>query len=137
MIGIANVHHYLRARPLFLSDHAAIDGKINEAFVDAAQPSFGAADSYFHSGLQNVRRVAGADDAGQSQLATDDGAVTGATAAIGDYRRGLFHDRLPRRICHRSYQHVAGFEFSEMIGMLEDMNATLSDLFADRNSRDQ
>src|SRR6266576_3986545 len=97
MIGIANVHHYLGARALFLSDHAAIDSKIDEAFVDAALRAFGAADSYFHSGLQNVRRVAGADDAGQSQLATDDGTVTGATAAIGDYRRGLFHDRLPRR----------------------------------------
>jgi len=36
VIGIANVHHYLRARSLFLSDHAAIDGEIDEAFVDAA-----------------------------------------------------------------------------------------------------
>jgi len=58
--------------------------KIDEAFVDAALRSLGAADSYFHSGLQNVRRVACADDTGQSQLATDDGAVTRATAAIGD-----------------------------------------------------
>jgi hypothetical protein len=41
MIRIADVHHYLSARPLFVADDAAINGEFNPALIDVFVRAFG------------------------------------------------------------------------------------------------
>src|SRR5687767_14518515 len=110
MIRITDIHHYLRSWSLLFSNGTPFDYKINRAFIDISAGAFRTGNCHRISGLQYPGCISGADDTRQAKLAADDGAVTSAPAMLGDYRRGLFHDRLPGGIGHRGDQDVTALE---------------------------
>ena len=72
-----------------------LDLGLDQAVVDAAFVALGARGRHGLAVLEQVGRVAAADHRRNAQFARDDGRVAGASAAIGDDRRGALHDRLP------------------------------------------
>ena len=96
---IGEVEHHLRAgRRQRLRGRASSTSKSARAFVDEALVALGAGDRHLLLVVQHVRRVAGADDRRQAELAADDRRMRGAAAMVGDDRRGALHDRHPVRV---------------------------------------
>ena len=119
-IGIAEIDHDLRARP---ADRRQVDGRDlerNGAGIDVAGIALDAGHGDHGAALEQVRRIARADDGGNAELARDDGGVAGATAAVGDDGGGLLHDRFPVRTGRLGDQHVAGLERREILGIGDD-----------------
>ena len=77
-------------------------------------------------------RVAGADHRRDAELAGDDRRVAGATAAVGDDRRGGLHDRLPVGCGGVGDQHLAGLEFRQLREVLDPLHRARGDPLADR-----
>ena len=77
-------------------------------------------------------RVAGAHHRGDAEFAGDDRRVAGATAAVGDDRRGGLHDRLPVGCGGVGDQYLAGLEFRQVREVLDPFHRTRGDPFADR-----
>ena len=84
----------------FIADDPAVNCEFNQPFIDVAVRAFRAGHGNVSAALQDLRGVSGADDAGKSQFAADDGAVAGAATAIRDDGRRPFHDWFPGRIGH-------------------------------------
>ena len=57
--------------------------------------------------------------------------MTGATSAIRDDGRRALHDGLPGGIGHRRDEHIALFEFCEMVRIAENVCAPVPYLLAD------
>jgi hypothetical protein len=130
MVRIADIHHHLGARALFISNLTSIDREFNQAIVNISVCSLGAGHGYLSSTLQDLGRVARSHNARQTEFTTDDCAMASTTAAVGDDCRSPLHDWLPRGISHRRHQHIAGFEFSQMVGIGQHMNSTVTNPFA-------
>ena len=113
-VRVAHVHHDLDGdlRQRVELDLFALE--LEQALVDVARVAFGAGDRDFLPLADGLGRIATANNGRDAELARDDRRVTGAAAAIGHDRRGALHDRLPVRIRHVSYEHVAGLHASHL-----------------------
>ena len=98
------------------------------AFVNETDISFGAGDGDRLSVANDSVAVFRSDDGGKPELATDDGGVAGAAAAIGHDGGGFFHDRFPIGIGLVGDQHFAFLKFGEMIGVLDHAHRAGRDL---------
>src|SRR5688500_16244073 len=103
MVRIPDVHHYLCSRPSLVAYDAPVNCKVNTTFINISMRAFRTGNSDVRSALQNLSCISGAHNARQAQLAADNCTVTSSTATVGNNCRRAFHDRLPRRVSHRSY----------------------------------
>src|SRR5699024_4546968 len=106
-LRVADVHHDLGADFRHFVQRYFVDTKVNLAVIDIAGITLGAGYRDAAAGGQHAAGVAAADHGRNAQFAGDDGGVTGASATVGDNRRGAFHDRFPIGIGHVRDQHVA------------------------------
>ena len=98
--------------------------ELGDAFVDEALVALGAGDGHLLLVVQDVRRVAGADDGRQAEFAADDGGVRRAAAMVGDDRRRPLHDRHPVRIGRVGDQDGAVDEAADVAGALDHADAS-------------
>ena len=88
------------------------------AIVNEPDVPFGARDGDGLAVMQQFRGVFRPDDGRNAEFAADDGRMTGAAAAIGHDRRGLFHDRFPVRIGFVSHQNLAFLKIVDVLDRL-------------------
>ena len=113
------------------ADLGAVDVKSHFAAVHAARVALGARHRHDRA-IGHVRGcLAGADHGRDAEFTGDDRRVAGATAAIGDDRRGGFHDRFPVRRGGVGHQHLAGLEFRQLGEVLDPPRRARGDPLAD------
>ena len=129
--GLPDVHEDLGARRRQLARVGLALLEAQQALHHEARLSLGAGDGDGLSVREQRGGVARADDAGDAELARDDGRVAGAPAAIGHDGRGAFQDRLPVGIGHAGHEHAAGREVAGLRRALEAGDRPGADLGAD------
>ena len=97
VVRVADIHHDLRPRSLFVGDLVLVDLEFDLAVIDVSAVALGTRDGDLGAAFDLFGRVACADDARNTKFAADDRAVASAAAAVGNDRRRTLHDRLPRR----------------------------------------
>ena len=95
---VGEVEHHLRARFRNAGEIELLGFEIGGALVDEAWSPSAQETVTSCSLCRTSRRIAGADDRRQPELAADDGGVRGAPAVIGDDGGRALHDRHPVRI---------------------------------------
>ena len=105
--------------------------ELGAALVDEPFVAFGAGDRDVLLVVQHVRRVAGADDRRQAELAADDRGVRGAAAVVGDDRRRPLHDRHPVGIGRRGDEDRAVDEAVDVARALDQAHRAGDDRVAD------
>ena len=93
--GFAEVQQHVRARLRHGGEIEVLDRVLGDAVVDRTDVALGAGHRDALPVAQHARRVAGADDRGQPELAAHDRGVRRAAAVVGHDRGGAFHDRHP------------------------------------------
>src|SRR3989344_2638060 len=108
LIGIADIYHDFRARPVRGIRRYPVDAEFLLALVDTPGIALGATHRHLHAGADDLGGVAATHDRRDAQLTRDNGGVTGAPATVGDNPGGGFHYRLPVGVGHVGHQHLAG-----------------------------
>ena len=133
-IGVADIHHDLRRN---LGQRVELDVLFFEwqqAFVDEARVAFRATDRDLRAIANGVRCIATAYDRRNAQLASDDGCVTRAAAAICDDGRSSLHHRLPIGIGHVRDEHIACMHTRHLLHVPNDACASGTDALPDCTS---
>ena len=118
-VGVPEVDHDLGPRPRQVRHLGAVHVEIHRAPVHAARFTLGARHRNDRAIGHAGGRVACADHSGDAEFAGDDRRVAGATAAVGDDRRGGLHDRLPVGRGRVGDQYLARLELGQMVGVLD------------------
>jgi len=121
-LRVGEVHHDLGGRSRHVLQIHSLDVEGDVAVVDDPGVALGARYGHRLPGAQGLGRVVGSDHGGDSQLARDDGRVTGSTAAVGHDRRRTLQDGLPVGRGGVGHEYVAGLEPGQLIGPIDDPN---------------
>ncbi len=133
---VGEIEHHVRAGRRCRAKIDVFAHRNRRAVVDEALVALGAGDRDLLPVVQHLRRVAGAHDRRQAELAADDGGVRGAAAVVGDDRRGPLHDRHPVRVGHLGDQNGAVDEAVDLARAVDEADAARRDRVADAEPLD-
>ena len=128
---IADDQHHLRVG---LGDGGrvdAIDRIRNAPGIHVPLGSFRAAHGHLIAVTQPGSRVFGADNAGQSKFARDDGSVRGAASFVGHDGRHTPHDGFPVRIGHLGHEHLTSLNRLERLDVPDHTHPPDADALTD------
>ena len=130
-IRVADVHHHLQRQIRHVADAGALDAEVEQLGVDIAGVAFGAGDGDILIFLNAIGSITAADHRRDPQLTGDNRRVTGTPAAVGDNRRGFFHDRFPVRVGHVGNQYVAWLNAIHLADIVDHLDRTGANAVAD------
>ena len=110
--------------------------KLEQARVHVTSITFGTGHGDIFTVTQDPRTITGADQGWNSQFPRNDCSMAGTAAAVGDDRRGFFHDRLPVGICHVSHQHIAVFDQVHLRKIINNFDSSLANTVTHRTALD-
>src|SRR5690554_7239972 len=136
-VRVADVHHDLE-RQFGHGIHAVGPHiELQTTVIDDAGIAFRAGHGDDLAILEFAGGIATAHHCRNTQLAGDDGCVTGPAAAIGDNGTGTLHYRFPVRIGHVGNQNVAGLDLVHFRDIADYLDRAGTDTLPDGTAFDQ
>src|SRR5262249_6897520 len=104
--------------------------ELEQTLVDVSGVALGARDRHILTFANALRRIAAPDDGRYTQLARNDGRVTGTAATVRHDRGSALHDGLPVRIGHIGDQYIARLHASHFGNVPDHPRGTCADALA-------
>src|SRR3989344_5234691 len=130
-IGSRNVHRYLRFGLRERAKLRLADAKAQDAVKDESLRR-SRVDGDELTGAQYLRRLFGAHDGRESELAGNDGRMRSATALFRNDGGGFFHDGFPIGVGHRGDQDFPRQKRMHVADVVNDTHSTGGYFVADR-----